>query len=503
MNQRSTIPGNSLTYYRLITLWVVVEAFVGGIIHGFRIPVSGLVVGSCAVICVCLIGWYVPVKGAIIKATVIVAVFKMMLSPQAPLVAYIAVFFQGLLGELLFRNKKYYRAACFLLAVLALLESGLQRVLLLTLVYGNSLWKGINQFINGLTHQQVPVNYSLVLAGGYVALHFLTGLLIGWWASVLPGRLAQWRRDPQLTGNWPAAPAAVTVQPGSSLKKKRAKKALFVVWVVLVLLYVQSYFHIGAPLLPAHVSLKIMLRSMIIVLGWYFLARLLVKRWLGRWLDKKKSRAKAEIQQVWQLLPATQALIGQGWRQTADIRGWQRFTTCCKIILARALAPRERKVFILTGPVYTGKTSSLVNWSQKHRDVYGILTPDVEGQRVFMDAHSRQQFRMEAAGDETDILQVGRYVFSKQSFAAAAQVIRDGMPRPGWLVIDEVGPLELRGQGFHDVLQEALRQQPEEQTIVLVVREGLVEKVREVFDLEDAVAKNNFFNILSTKNPVL
>src|SRR5436190_14786354 len=142
--------GDRGIYYRLIALWVLCEAMLGGIIHGFKIPVSGLIVGSCAVICICLIAYYVPAKGAIIKATIIVAVFKMMLSPQAPPPAYIAVFFQGCLGELLFWNRRFHTLSSILLAMLALLESGLQRILVLTIVYGNEFWKAINDFINGL-----------------------------------------------------------------------------------------------------------------------------------------------------------------------------------------------------------------------------------------------------------------------------------------------------------------------------------------------------------------
>src|SRR5215510_10131541 len=95
---------NLQVYYRIIALWVLAEAMLGGIIFALKLPVSGLVVGSCAVICICLIGFYSPARGAIIKATIIVAIFKMMLSPQAPILAYAAVFFQGILGELLFLN---------------------------------------------------------------------------------------------------------------------------------------------------------------------------------------------------------------------------------------------------------------------------------------------------------------------------------------------------------------------------------------------------------------
>jgi hypothetical protein len=138
-------------WYRLTGLWILCEAMLGGIIHGFRLPVSGLIVGSCAVICISQIAWYSPEKGAILKATLIVAIFKMLLSPQAGFPAYIAVFFQGLMGELFFWNRKYFRLSCFLFASIALIESGLQRILVLTMIYGNDLWTAVNAFISKFT----------------------------------------------------------------------------------------------------------------------------------------------------------------------------------------------------------------------------------------------------------------------------------------------------------------------------------------------------------------
>src|SRR5688572_28452056 len=95
----------------------------------------------------------------------------MMLSPQAPQRAYIEVFFQGLLGELLFWKRRFFTLCCLVLAVLSLLESGLQRILVLTILYGNDLWKVVNNFINGLTGQRQASNYSLIIGSVYVALH--------------------------------------------------------------------------------------------------------------------------------------------------------------------------------------------------------------------------------------------------------------------------------------------------------------------------------------------
>ncbi|MBC7872588.1 MAG: hypothetical protein H7Y01_01255, partial [Ferruginibacter sp.] len=500
VKQVNTI-GSRGIYYRLIALWVLCEAMLGGIIHGLKIPVSGLVVGSCAVVCICLIAWYVPNKGAVIKATIIVAVFKMMLSPQAPPPAYIAVFFQGLMGELLFWNRRFFKLSCILLAVLGLLESGLQRILVLTIVYGNDLWKVINNFINGLTKQKQTTNYSLLLGSGYVVLHLITGLVVGWWAALLPKRIDRWNNEKQYiivlndvtTINLPAA----------SKKRKRLKKGLFVIWLLLVALYVQSYFKIGTPLLPPHISLKILLRSLIIVLGWIFIIGPVIKQLLHWWLKKKQTQSQQDVQEVLRLLPATQQLVVQSWKRSAGLKGWKRISACSKMILVNsltppgqtgnaspeeknklagkkgrreeensiltALSPSREKIYILTAPIQSGKTTSLINWSAGRKDVFGILTPVVNSKRVFMNAHTREQFPMEATSGETATLAVGRFVFSKAGFEKAVQIIREGIPKEGWLIIDEIGPLELKGEGFRDILKEMLLTRQDK--IILVVRD--------------------------------
>lgn len=103
----------SQLYYRVIALWVICEGVAGDIIHGLNIPFSGMIISGCAVVCICLIGHYsgqmnstrqsnnqteivrTTAKGAILKATIIVCIFKMILSPHTPHTAYFAVFFKG------------------------------------------------------------------------------------------------------------------------------------------------------------------------------------------------------------------------------------------------------------------------------------------------------------------------------------------------------------------------------------------------------------------------
>ncbi|MEO5948276.1 MAG: nucleoside-triphosphatase [Chitinophagaceae bacterium] len=495
---------NKQIYYRLITLWVLCEAMLGGIIHGLKIPVSGLFVGSCAVICICLIAWYVPQKGAIIKATIIVAIFKMMLSPQAPPPAYIAVFFQGVCGELLFfRNRKFYKLSCILLAVLSLLESGLQRILVLTIVYGNDLWKVINDFINGLTKQKVSKNYSLFIGAAYVFLHLVTGLLVGLWAVVLPKRIESWTRQKELQIEFKND--ELKKLPVVAKKRKRLKIGLFIVWIILIGLYIQSYFNIGKPLLPSHLALKIVVRSLIIVLSWIFVIGPLLKQLLHQWLQKEKSRSQQEVKEVLQLLPATQQLLAQSWKQTTHFKGVNRIKTATKIILVNllntdlnnplpAFPSSRQKIYILTGAIQSGKTTSLLNWSATRNDVHGILTPVVNGKRVFMNAYTKEQFPMEATEEEKETLTVGRFTFSKTSFEKAILIIREAIPKGSWLVIDEIGPLELNSQGFYTVLMEAL--QTFEGKLLLVVRDkdATLTKVKNLMGKKEIIIRDNLDN---------
>ena len=297
-------------YYRLIALWVLCESVVGGMIHGLKLPVSGLIVGSSAVICICLIAWYVPIKGAILKATVIVAIFKMMLSPHTPLPAYIAVFFQGFIGQLLFFNLRYYKVACILLGVLALVESAAQRIIVLTVLYGTNFWKAVNEFISKVSGQDTITNYSLFFTIAYLLLHAIVGIAVGSLAIYISKRLEYWKNEKNII-----LEKNVYVDP---IKKEKSKlgsfrKALWAVWVILFVLFLQSYLNIGDPLLQSSIVFQIFLRSVLIFLAWYLFVSPLLTRAINHWLQKQKKKSKQDIDEIILLLPSTKYILAKSW----------------------------------------------------------------------------------------------------------------------------------------------------------------------------------------------
>ncbi len=329
---------DKLVYYRLIALWAVIEAFLGGMIHGLKLPVSGLVVGSGAVFCICLIAWYVPVKGAILKATVMVAVCKMMLSPQSPPPAYVAVFFQGLIGELLFSNKKYFRTACMVLGGLSLFESAIQRILVLTILYGKNLWSVIDDFINNLTHQKTLTSYSIMLVSSYILLHTIVGMVVGFYAWKIVKHSQQWallHKDYLIT--IPADNIETEKATKAERKGKKIKISLFIIWVVLIGLFLQSWLQIGKPILPKQALIQLLVRSFLIVLSWYFLISPLAMLFLKKWLTKQQHKSKDDIREVLLLLPSTKYIVQQSWQLSQGSKGFRRIGTCCKIVLINTL----------------------------------------------------------------------------------------------------------------------------------------------------------------------
>lgn len=338
MNEPAALTFDKQIYYRLVALWVISEALVGGLIHGLKLPFSGLIVGSTAVLCICLIGYYAPARGAILKATIIVAIFKLLLSPQTPPTAFIAVFFQGLTGQFLFYNNRHFKMSCVLLGIIALAESALQRILVLTILYGTDFWKAVNEFIRKVSREQNITNYSVILAVGYVILHAVIGFAVGWSAAKIIRRSVQWQ---------PAFIEYIIEEVDEKShesetkefrrKEKGLKTFFFIIWIALIGLFIQSRFHIGEPLLPQNIVMQILIRSVLIILTWYFLLKPLLVHWMQKWLMQQRTKLTVDISRIVAILPFTRYTFIKSWEMSGRQKGLKRIFIFFKILLINTL----------------------------------------------------------------------------------------------------------------------------------------------------------------------
>lgn len=336
-------------YFRLVSLWVISEGLAGGIAHGLHLPFSGMFLAGFAVVCICLIGYYtrenISTPGrrfkkntSILKAALIVCFFKMMISPYTPVTAYFAVIFQGFVGQLLFSNVKYFRLSCIILGFLALVETALQRILVLLLVYGVDFWHAVNDFLTKFSPQKSETDYTLFLALGYIFIHALFGILIGIWAARLipKGRIWQAGNATFIIPTFVAED--VNALPGTQNKKRKIFKGIFIfIWIFLLLLFFQSVLHLGKPILPSYKALWILIRSVLIFLTWYFVLGPVLTRLLKKFLIDHKRKWSGDINRTLLFIPSVQHIFKNSWEKSNSLSGLSRLTLFWKIVLINVL----------------------------------------------------------------------------------------------------------------------------------------------------------------------
>lgn len=144
---------------------------------------------------------------------------------------------------------------------------------------------------------------------------------------------------------------------------------------------------------------------------------------------------------------------------------------------------KKQTVTILTAPKGAGKTTYLLDYSamQKSRGekIFGLCTPKAikNGQVIGIDAVdvSTGQKTPFALRDDLPGIRIGPWRFLSEGIAFGQAACAHQGHR-GICIIDEIGPLELSGQGLTGPL-EALKHGQYESAIV-VVRPELVEIIR-------------------------
>lgn len=123
-----------------------------------------------------------------------------------------------------------------------------------------------------------------------------------------------------------------------------------------------------------------------------------------------------------------------------------------------------------------------MRWVSDRQDVDGLLSPDVDGVRqlYYIGTRSYVPFEARSAAEGVPVVHIGRFAFHAEAFAWARHVLTTTLARqPRWLVIDEVGQLELQGEGFEPAVGAAVgacRQASSTTGLLLVVRDALLEQ---------------------------
>lgn len=112
--------------------------------------------------------------------------------------------------------------------------------------------------------------------------------------------------------------------------------------------------------------------------------------------------------------------------------------------------------------------------------------PDRNGVRKMRDIRSGAEWDAECiqpTSTNQALIKIGRFCFYQSAFDRANKILLDNQ-HSNWLVIDEIGKLELEHKGFYPSLYQLLiHKKP--LNLLLVIREGLVETAAGFFNMQN------------------
>lgn len=280
---------------KLTALWAISESGLGGIFHALKLPFSGIFLGGFAVIIITFIAQNSNKKfNAITQATFIVILIKAIASPHSPITAYIAVLFQGMVGAIILSLLKTNYLSTILFGVVALMESALQKLIVLTLIFGENLWDAFQKFFDSISKQVNILSLAAVpeaILTIYITLYFLGGILAGWFAMKFP-ILIKNEAEKLKSFNF-----NFVAENKIEIKKKSKKR-----WIglVFILLFIVSVFVFSGSSKSAVYTVLRTLGALAIL---YFIINPLFKYFLNRWKNKQTAQKTSQFKNVLEFLP--------------------------------------------------------------------------------------------------------------------------------------------------------------------------------------------------------
>lgn len=150
-------------------------------------------------------------------------------------------------------------------------------------------------------------------------------------------------------------------------------------------------------------------------------------------------------------------------------------------------------VHIVTGSINSGKTTKLLSLYQELKTGDGFILP-----KIFIQGNyaGQQIIRLSTGISRPFSFKKGYvpenwiekysfdvYSFSREGFDFAFETIRDiSKKNVSPIIIDEIGPLEIQGKGFYQLLSQL---STEDYSIYISVREPLLNNVIEKFILKN------------------
>ena len=155
-------------------------------------------------------------------------------------------------------------------------------------------------------------------------------------------------------------------------------------------------------------------------------------------------------------------------------------------------------IIIFSRPRNSGKTTELISWCNNKENCSGILMPDVNGLRKMYNIQSKIMLEAEhniAVSTNETLVSIGNFHFYQSSFDISCQIIETAINlQSKYILIDEVGKLELNQQGFYKAIIKAVQTDTDNTfsgTFIFTVRDVLIDRVLNCFMINNYTIINS------------
>jgi hypothetical protein len=346
IKSRTENPAPASATTKLTAMWGLSESALGGVLHAFKIPFRGMVMSSIAIVIISMIAKFSARRGQIIRSTFAVVLIKAFVSPHTPLTAYFSVFMQGLLGEVFFFTRRFKLLSSLLLGITVSLLNGFQKIMVLTVIYGQNLWKTIDDFYIFISQKWfgIAVSDSLIfskwLIGGYILIHLFAGVVAGLLAYIIPLKVEARMSDPLILP--PAGTGNLEKHPPKTKRKRWLKPSTIIIITLSVVAILLSYFYPETDRFDAAGIVIMLVRSFLIMALWFYVIAPVVRVYFVKLFNKKRQNSYAgEMNVILQLIPSLRSTIASSWESSRQINGIKRFRHF--IIYSVAIMLKEEK----------------------------------------------------------------------------------------------------------------------------------------------------------------
>jgi nucleoside-triphosphatase THEP1 len=530
------------------SLWGASEIVLGSFLHNLRIPFSSNLLTAIGILLMIAGHRLWPQRGLIWRAGIICAALKTLSPSHAIFGPMIAISAQALLmqGAVVLggRNPAAYLAG----GGLAMSWNLVQRILTALIVYGASMVDLYQRTVDYLfvnTGLSFPgywtplwVLASLFFAGGMLAA--VLGIMVSRstkktnpiaWDSLSPSGLRQKHEAdiPSHSSTWtPLLILAILISALLLLQKLSALPSILMVtslltiaawydrtllrgvlqkpgfWIGLFILALLSGLLLGKEPSQHWLSVEGLqtgmnmgLRALVVITGFRALGRELRNPALTRWFRQRNLGNFLMASRIaFQTTPLLLEILPkrESWKRPGDALQQLAGNLEPALEYMKSRQPQPG-VVILTGGRGSGKTTTVLNLAQRLREeghsIAGIAAPAVmlEGKRtgyLIRDLSTGQEVPYATRTGESHQDNPIPFSFLEDGHDFGIQVLkRPAALKSDLLIVDEAGPLELKGKGWAEPLRDLLSRRIG--PTLLVVRPSLIDSITSLWALGDPV----------------